>query len=110
MLPRNGATLEHAGRILLANGWPEMAYEMLGTMARSSNEAATNCAKALIKMKRFEEAEKLVGSPLLSHDIQALDLRVGLASLRRQPLDVYLARMADLLDQQISYMQGGSAG
>ncbi|MFZ5769912.1 MAG: radical SAM protein [Thermodesulfobacteriota bacterium] len=110
LLPRNGATLEHAGRIVLANGWPEMAYEMLGAMAGSSSEAAINCAKALIKMKRFEEAEELVGSPLLGHDIQALDLRVGLASLRRQPLDVYLARMADLLDRQVSYMQGGSAG
>ncbi|MBU4260373.1 MAG: radical SAM protein [Proteobacteria bacterium] len=104
LLPRNGSTLEHAGRILLADSWPEKAYEILSTIADSSTEAATNCAKALIKMKRYDEAEKIVGSPSLSHDIQALDLRVGLASLRQQPLEIYLARMDDLLDRQISYM------
>jgi hypothetical protein len=104
LLPRNGSTLEHAGRIMLADSWPEKAYEILSPIAGSSTEAATNCAKALIKMKRYDEAEKIVGSPSLAHDIQALDLRVGLASLRQQPLDIYLARMDDLLDRQISYM------
>jgi len=104
LLPRNGSTLEHAGRILLADSWPEKAYELLSTIADSSTEAATNCAKALIKLKRYDEAEKIVGSPALSHDIQALDLRVGLASLRQQPLEIYLERMDDLLDRQISYM------
>lgn len=102
--PRDGSTLEHVGRILLADSWPEKAYEILSPIAGSSTEAAINCAKALIKMKRYDEAEKIVGSPSLAHDIQALDLRVGLASLRQQPLDIYLARMDDLLDRQISYM------
>lgn len=104
LLPRNGSTLEHAGRILLANNWPEKACEILSTIAGSSAEAAINCAKALIKLKRYDEAEKIAGSPSLAHDIQALDLRVGLAALRQQPLDIYLARMDDLIEQQISYM------
>jgi len=104
LLPRNGSTLEHAGRILLANSWPEKVYEILSPLAGGSREAAINCAKGLIKMKRYDEAEKIVGSPSLAHDIQALDLRVGLASLRQQPLDIYLARMDELIDRQISYM------
>ncbi len=110
LLPRDQSTLEHAGRILLASNWPDKAYEILSSIAGSSSEAAINCAKALIKMKRYDEAEKIVASPSHSQDIQALDLRVGLASLRQQPLDVYLARMDDLLDRQISYMQAGMAG
>ncbi|MEW6288351.1 MAG: radical SAM protein [Thermodesulfobacteriota bacterium] len=104
LLPRNDSTMEHTGRILLANSWPEKAYEILNPIAGSSAEAAINCAKALIKLNRYDEAEKIVGSPSLAHDIQALDLRVGLAALRQQPLDIYLDRMDDLIDLQISSM------
>ncbi len=104
LLPGDPSTLEHAGRILLANNWPEKAHEILRTIAESSTEAAINYAKALIKMKQLDEADTVVSSASLSHDVQALDLRVGLASLRQQPIEKYLARLDDLLERQISYM------
>ena len=106
LLPGDGATLEHAGRILLANSWPEKAHELLSRIAGRSTEGTVNLAKALIKMKRYDEAEHAIASPSLAADIQALDLRVGLASLRQQPADVYLARMNELIDRQVQYMAG----
>ncbi|MFZ5766697.1 MAG: radical SAM protein [Thermodesulfobacteriota bacterium] len=109
LLPPDAASHEHAGRILLANNRPEAAVELLSRLAAPGAEAIINHAKALIKMQRYEEAERLVMAPHLSHDIQILDLRVGLASLTAQPVAVYLTRMNELIDRQIDSMESRSS-
>jgi tetratricopeptide (TPR) repeat protein len=104
LLPGDGSMHEHAARILLAGNWPEKAHELLHRLADLGTEGTVNLAKALIRMQRYAEAEEVVASPLLSGDIQVLDLRVGLAALRQQPIELYLARMNELIDCQIRYM------
>jgi hypothetical protein len=110
LLPPDGSMHEHAGRILLAGNQPEKTLAILGRTPSGGAEAAITKAKALIKMTRYEEAEKAVDSPSLAGDIQVLDLRVGLASLMGQPLGIYLARMDDLINRQISFMRVEAGG
>ncbi|MBI5557843.1 MAG: radical SAM protein [Deltaproteobacteria bacterium] len=110
LLPPDGSMHEHAGRILLTANQPEKTLAILGRTPSASTEAAITRAKAMIKMTRYEEAEKVVDSPSLAGDIQVLDLRVGLASLLGLPLETYLARMDDLINRQISYMRVEAEG
>lgn len=105
LLPADGSMHEHAARILLASNRPDKTEELLSRIGNSGTEVTVNRAKALIKLKRYDDAEKVLSSPLLSRDIQILDLRVGLASLMRQPLEIYLARMDDLINRQVDSME-----
>ncbi|MFH1214966.1 MAG: radical SAM protein [Pseudomonadota bacterium] len=105
LLPPDGSMHEHAARILLANNRPGKAEQLLSRIGNSGTEVTINRAKALIKLQRYGDAEKAVASPLLSRDIQILDLRVGLASLMQQPIENYLSRMDDLLNRQIDSME-----
>lgn len=109
-LPADGSVLSHAGHILLLNGHPELALEMLNSIADYNAEVEADRAKALIELKRYEEAEKIVRGPLLREHVQGLDLRVGLSSLMQRPVEEYLAAMDELLDYQIFSMGELSGG
>jgi len=104
MMPEDPTLHAHLGRILLANGLAEEAYQHLTSYGGQTNEVAINRAKALIKLERFQEAEAIVMEPKLAGEIQALDLRVGLAALLELPIARYLDRMDDLLEHQIAQM------
>jgi radical SAM superfamily enzyme len=104
MMPDDATLHAHLGRILLANGLAEESYQHLTAYGGQSNEVAINRAKALIKLERFQEAEAIVMEPKLAGEIQALDLRVGLAALLMLPITHYLDRMDDLLERQIAMM------
>jgi hypothetical protein len=104
MMPDDPTLHAHLGRIMLANGLAEDSYLHLTSFGGQTNEVAINRAKALIKLKRFQEAEAIVMEPKLANDIQALDLRVGLAALLELPTARYLDRMNDLLEHQIALM------
>jgi radical SAM superfamily enzyme YgiQ (UPF0313 family) len=104
MMPDDPTLHAHLGRILLANGLAEEAYQHLTSYGGLTNEVAINRAKALIKLKRFQEAEAIAMEPNLANEIQALDLRVGLAALLKLPVARYLDKMDDLLERQIALM------
>ncbi|MCF6291413.1 MAG: radical SAM protein [Desulfobacterales bacterium] len=104
LLPPDRSMHDHAGRILLANGCVEQALELLDEVAGSDNQVEVNRVKALIRLERYEEAERIAGASSLDNDMHALDLRVGLASLRERPRKEYLKRMDDLLNYQLQTM------
>ncbi|MBU0961007.1 MAG: hypothetical protein KKH60_05730, partial [Proteobacteria bacterium] len=60
--------------------------------------------KAHIKLKQYEEAEKIGADPRLATSLQTMNLRVNLASLRQLPVERYLERMNRLLDSQVKMM------
>lgn len=103
-LPMDENLQAHVGRVFLANGLPEEAYRILSSAGERNKDVAVDRAKALIKMKRYQEAEAIVADASLSGDIMALDLRVGLASLLAYPTAIYLERMDDLIEHQVKMM------
>lgn len=100
LLPPDRSLHGHVIRILAANGRSGRILSLLPEMPADNDEAIERI-KALIALDRLDEAEGEVLAPRLDHNVQALDLRVGLASLREKPVAEYLKRMADLLDHQI---------
>ena len=97
--------MDHAGRIFLANGGADKAYEFL-SKGTDTQENQINRIKALIELGRYEEAEEMTSSSSLdSSSVQALDIRVGLATLQQLPVKIYLERMNALLDNQIRSME-----
>jgi anaerobic magnesium-protoporphyrin IX monomethyl ester cyclase len=103
-LPADDTLYEHLGRIFLANNLPDQAHSILTRIKNPTNNAKIHLAKALIKLERLQEAEQLALDVGLASEVQALDLRVGLAALLHQPLATYLQRMDDLLDLQVKMM------
>ncbi|MBU1139899.1 MAG: hypothetical protein KKA76_13035, partial [Proteobacteria bacterium] len=103
-LPQEPSVLGHAGRVLLANELPEEALEFLQKAADSSAEMENQRLKAHIKLKQYEEAEKIGADPRLATSLQTMNLRVNLASLRQLPVERYLERMNRLLDSQVKMM------
>ncbi len=103
-LPQGPSVLGHAGRVLLANELPEEALEFLEKAADTSAEMENQRLKAHIKLKQYEEAEKIGADPRLATSLQAMNLRVNLASLQQLPVERYLKRMNNLLDSQVKMM------
>ncbi|MBU1233949.1 MAG: radical SAM protein [Proteobacteria bacterium] len=103
-LPQEPSVLGHAGRVLLANELPEEALEFLQKAADSSAEMENQRLKAHIKLKQYEEAEKIGADPRLATSLQTMNLRVNLASLRQLPVERYLERMNRLLNSQVKMM------
>lgn len=103
-LPQEPSVLGHAGRVLLANELPEEALEFLEKAADRSAEMENQRLKAHIKLKQFEEAEKIGADPRLATSLQTMNLRVNLASLQQLPVTQYLQRMNRLLDSQVKMM------
>ncbi len=98
-MPPGSEAARYAGRLLLTAGRAKEAIELLAP-GKPNREAAIDLIKAYIQSERFQEAEQLAASPQLTDDIQALDLRVGLASYLRLPVATYLERMEALLHHQ----------
>jgi len=107
LLPADGSLHGHAGRIFLANNRPEQALALLEQVANSVEEVAVNRIKALLKLDRLDEADRVAAAPWLDDEIRILDLRVGLAALRQLPLAEYLRRMELLLDAQVGILAAG---
>ncbi|MBU0945136.1 MAG: radical SAM protein [Proteobacteria bacterium] len=103
-LPQEPSVLGHAGRVLLANDLPEEALEFLQKAADTSAEMENQRLKAHIKLKQYEEAEKIGADPRLATSLQTMNLRVNLASLQQLPVAHYLQRMDQLLDSQVKMM------
>lgn len=99
ILPPESDLASHAGRILLINQRPEEALTFLS--ANGNDETRLNRIKTLIELKRYEEADRLAQDSVLNANVQALDLRVGLASLLNLPVEIYLSRMDDLINRQV---------
>lgn len=103
-LPQEASVQGHAGRVLLANELPEEALEFLQKAADTNAEMENQRLKAHIKLKHYEEAEKIGADPRLANSLQTMNLRVNLASLQQLPVARYLKRMDRLLDSQVKIM------
>lgn len=99
-MPPGTEPARHAGRLLLASNQAEGAIALLSS-ANQERGAIIDLIKAYIQTGNYQEAEALAAAPILANDIQALDLRVGLASYLHLPVDIYLGRMDALLRHQI---------
>lgn len=94
----------YAGRVLLASGQAKEALALLAS-AGQEQDVTIDLIKMYIKMENFQEAERLAAAPHLADDVQALDLRVGLASHLQMPVATYLDRMDDLLRHQVKALK-----
>ena len=103
-MPRESSVLGHIGRMLLANELPEEALEFLNQAAGVNADLENQRIKALIKLKRYDEAEAAAANPLLATSLQIMNLRARIASLRQLPVEVYLERLDTLLDAQVKMM------
>ncbi len=103
-LPHEPSVMVHAGRVLLANDFPEEALEFMRYAEGTSAELENKRIEAHIKLKQYEEAEMIGADPLLATSLQTMNLRVKLASLRQLPIENYLRRVDTLLDSQVKMM------
>jgi anaerobic magnesium-protoporphyrin IX monomethyl ester cyclase len=103
-LPPGSEPARYAGRLLLTSGRAEEAIGLIAP-GKQDREATIDLIKAYIQCKNYQEAERLAASPVLAGDIQALDLRVGLASYLQLPVESYLSRMDELLRHQVAALQ-----
>jgi len=99
VLPPGTEAARYAARLLLASGQAEEAIAMLAP-AKLEPDGAIDLIKAYIQTENYHEAERLAAIPDLADNIQALDLRVGLASYLQLPTETYLDRMRHLLFHQ----------
>lgn len=103
-MPPGSDAARHAGHLILASGHAEKAIGLLRS-GKQDKDGVIDLIKAYIQTGDYQEAEQLAASPLLVNDIQALDLRVGLASYLHLPVESYLDRMNDLLQHQIQTLK-----
>lgn len=103
-IPPDSEPARHVGRLLLAANQAEEAIAFLGS-AQQERDAVIDLIKAYIQTGNYQEAELLASAPSLANDIQALDLRVGLASYLHLPIEMYLERMNDLLRYQVQALK-----
>lgn len=106
-LPPGSEPARYAGRLLLTSGQAEATIGLIAH-GKQDREATIDLIKAYIQCENYQEAERLAASPALAGDIQALDLRVGLASYLQLPIESYLSRMGELLHHQVSALQARS--
>ncbi len=104
VLPEEPGMRNHASKIYLANGRAREALSLIDPVAAHSTETKITQIKCFIKLERYNEAEQLAGDPALTKELQALDLRVGIASYLQLPEETYLQRMDDLLENQVESM------
>ena len=107
-MPPGSEAARYAARLLLASGQAAEAIPLLSP-DQPHPDGAIDLIKAYIQTERFQEAERLAAAPFLANDIQAIDLRVGLASYLQLPVQTYLERMDDLLRHQTQALKARSA-
>ena len=100
-LPREPSLLGHIGRILQVNDYASEALEFLDLAGESGAERENQRIRALMKLKRYPEAEAVAAHPLLATNLETLDLRVKLAAVGGLPLATYLQRMETFLDIRV---------